>query len=79
MNKFSNFMATFTKIARLIVYVFLILELGLDLFFPGQLLKVDIVWWVTYIILDIWYHLVIAKPEPKSCNGGCKSCQKLNS
>jgi len=79
MNKFSNFMSMFTKIARLVVYGFLLFNLGIDLFFPGHLLKVDLVWWVTYIVLDTWYHLVITKEDSKTCSGNCKNCQKLNS
>ena len=81
MNKFSKFMASFSKIARLIVYFFLIINLCLDLVYPGHLLSIDIVWWVTYLILDTWYNLVVkeTETETKTCNCNCKSYQKLNS
>ena len=79
MNKFSKFMAAFSKIARFVVYFFLTINLCIDLFIPGQLLKVDLVWWITYLVLDTWYHMVVLKPETKSCSGNCENCQKLNS
>ena len=75
MNKFSKFIAVFSKFARFLVYFFLIINLCIDLFIPGQLLKVDLIWWITYLILDTWYHMVVIKPEPKSCSGNCKNCQ----
>ena len=78
MNKFLKFMAVFTKISRFVVYFFLIINLCIDLFIPGQLLKVDLVWWITGLVLDTWYHIVVIKPEIKSCGGNCsdncKSC-----
>lgn len=79
MNKFTKFIVTFGNFARFATYYFLAINLVIGIFVQDHLLNFDIIWWITYLILDTWYHMVVIKPETKSCNENCENCQKLNS
>jgi hypothetical protein len=79
MKKFSNFIPRFAKIARFATYYFFVINLCIDLFIQDHLLNFNLGWWITYFVLDIWYHNVVIKSELTPCSDTCKSCQKLNS